>query len=79
MLRIKKEVDLKELEKFGLTCNDYVYSIWFDNYGMEIDKKSRILKLYADDNYDFWKDDCNIDMSIMYDLIVAGLVEKIEE
>jgi hypothetical protein len=77
MLKIKDNVDLKELEKFGLTTNGITYSIYFDNYGIEVNNKTRQLKLYADDNYDYFQYDMEIDTTILYDLITNNLVEKI--
>ena len=84
MLRIKKEVDLKELEKFGFKYNElldeYVIDIATDRRGacVELAIRRRYLKL------DFIGDDTGgsgedyLD-SVIYDLIKDELVEKIEE
>ena len=79
MLRIKKEVDLKELEKFGFKYvyndfNDYVAyqkGELFDQF-MCVEPKDRILKIYT-------SDDCGIDENVLFDLIKADLVEKVVE
>ena len=102
MLRIKDNVDLKELEKFGFEdskiSNIVPLEYWgcdkdyhFDNtyfsfiasgrrgqdYYLLVDKETRILKIYATkpdgDGTDGELDDT------LYDLIQAGLVEKVEK
>lgn len=83
MLRIKPEADLKELEKFGFKNKKEKYE-WYEykNKFIEItiflnleneceNKTIFILTNQYNRNY------ANID--IIYDLITAGLVEKIEE
>ena len=84
MLKIKDNVDLKELEKFGFKYNElldeYVIDIATDRRGacVELAIRRRYLKL------DFIGDDTGgsgedyLD-SVIYDLIKDGLVEKIEE
>ena len=75
MLKIKDTVDLKELEKFGFKRGIYYYEInicknkktEFDGFG--VDKDSRIIINYASSN--------NV-LDILYNLIQAGLVEKVE-
>lgn len=97
MLKIKDNVDLKELEKFGfkklndsdmqpygfeLNVEDSAYSNWSDNgFAMlEVDgfdfngKKDRILHLYTTTNDEVWWD-----IDVIFDLISAGLVEKVVE
>ena len=81
MLKIKDDVDLKELEKFG-----FEYIEWNDilrpSFQMEnkiatmgIDRKNKeigctqYLECIELDNY----------QDLLYDLIQAGLVEKVEE
>ena len=76
MLRIKKEVDLKELENFG----------FHKEYEMLIPDK---LTSYSKHSTRVWlhnkfivKRDASFnefDYDIIFDLIQAGLVEKIEE
>ena len=83
MLKIKDDVDLKELEKFGFKNKKEKYE-WYEykNKFIEItiflnleneceNKTIFILTNQYNRNY------ANID--IIYDLITAGLVEKIEE
>lgn len=82
MLKIKDDVDLKELKKFGF---EYVFSEPFDfcykkvylrnedddkNFYKIVDNKYREIQLTRLDGQ---LDDT------LYDLITAGLVEKIEE
>ncbi len=81
MLRIKKEVDLKELEKFGFEENEYnyfYYGFTRPNSNSEIsiliDIETRDILTYLDINVDNSKIHDKI-----YDLIVAGYVEKVEE
>ncbi len=80
MLKIRDNVDLKELEKFGFEENGFYYSktFNFEYYKVEIhiekDRKYLIIKNdYYDSNYD-----CYIP-SLIYDLIKANLIEKVEE
>ena len=81
MLKIKDNVDLKELEKFGVIKLEsfppsYIYPIgaimldgedfvgWFDIYGFEIKNQKGHHELN--------------DLNLLYDLIKAGLVEKVD-
>ena len=82
MLRIKKEIDLKELEKFGFkkaksTDGEIFYYPVAWNYGLYVELTVNIDKTISlDVNYeDFYTE--NID--ILFDLIQAGYVEKVEE
>ena len=82
MLRIKKEIDLKELEKFGFkktksTAGEIFYYPVAWNYGLYVELTVNIDKTISlDVNYeDFYTE--NID--ILFDLIQAGYVEKVEE
>ena len=80
MLKIKDNVDLKELEKFGFEKDGYNYCYDFipykENGGQYIlfDVKER--KLYLDYiDLDYFDEAVNI----LYDLIKADLVEKVGE
>ena len=79
MLRIKKEVDLKELEKFGLEFNEengkYEYKERHcDGFTyININSWNRKILFVQLKNYD------NTCLKILYDLITAGFVEKVEE
>ena len=77
MLKIKDNVDLKELEKFGFEKRynkfyeynskeniELTYMVWFDY-------RNLIVSTYDGDEVE-------LDNTI-YDLIQAGLVEKVEE
>lgn len=85
MLRIKKEVDLKELEKFGFEprySEDgfiYKYAIMMQSGGF----CSSLIDVFSF-NADTYEIDCYNGVffkvvEVLYDLIQAGLVEKIEE
>lgn len=78
MLKIKDNVDLKELEKFGFEYKEY--SLYSSNYKfydftpnnsisvIQIEITSRLIYLNDNNRYD--------GLSKIYDLIQAGLVEK---
>ena len=67
MLKIKDEVDLKELEKFGV----YIYANQCRRSGhFKVAKNRHIIPLNGGGYKRF---------DIIYDLIQAGLVEKVEE
>lgn len=84
MLKIKDNVDLKELEKFGFEYNklldEYVIDIATDRRGacveLAIRRKYLILDFNGDDTGGSGED--YID-DTLYDLIKADMVEKIEE
>ena len=81
MLKIKDNVDLKELEKFGFEYREY--SLESSNYRfydftpnnsisvIQIEITSRLIYLNDNNKYD--------GLSKIYDLIQAGLVEKVED
>ena len=79
-LRIKDNVDLKELEKFGFKYND-VYNYYYFNIDiserLEIDKLSHEIHLFIDDEYYHCRTGNNT-FDLLYDLIKADLVEKVE-
>jgi len=82
-LKIKDNVDLKELEKFGFDLRaSSIEGIgtfdWADNFvddnfgelvaeGMNVNDKTRVIW--------FWNGDVNVDL--LFDLIKADLVEKV--
>ena len=88
MLRIKKEVDLKELEKFGFQKDEYgdyfkdckiKLASLFNNttkVSIMIDLTSHIGRIgfVCDGKYCL-----DYELDLLYDLIDAGLVEKVEE
>lgn len=82
MLKIKDNVDLKELEKYGFEKDGYSYYYDFIPYNEDngngqyilVDIKIRKIDLdYIDLEY-FGKA-----VELLYDLIKANLVEKVEE
>ena len=75
MLKIKDDVDLKELEKFGLRQTKNTYLIKHSlGEATSIHKDTRTIYMTEDDGRSYY---LNID--ILYDLIQAGLVEKVKE
>ena len=75
MLKIKDNIDLSELEKFGFELHkNYTYYIGDFPVGnsIYIDYKRRI---EFDDEW--WGEDFNL-MDSLYDLIKADMVEKVE-
>ena len=77
MLKIKNNVDLKELEKFGFKnipqyCDSECYRLKTDFVCIEIMQRIISIEHYEFDYYVFYE------LDILYDLIQAGLVEKVE-
>ena len=76
MLKIKDNVDLKELEKYGFSYNKNLknYGIGFLFHGyILVAEKDRLIQPLYDEN--MW-----IEMEdIFFDLIQDGLVEKVEK
>lgn len=76
MLKIKDNVDLKELEKYGFKEWSYHYEAILDeDYGEELiinksDKSIEISTRYAG---------TLMDIDLIYDLIKDGLVEKVND
>ena len=80
MLKIREDVDLKELEKYGFEENSFYYSrtLNFEYYEVKIDvEKDRKYLIIQNDYYDS-NYVCYIP-SLIYDLIKADLVVKVEE
>ena len=87
MLKIKDNVDLKELEKFNFEYRedddeeDGKWHYWCpkDNSNLSIDVinelNSKLIRVIDDGGFGFSKEDLNI----IYDLIKADLVEKVDE
>ena len=83
MLKIKDNVDLKELEKYGFKRSDfdkYEKLYEFDDYKIDIYidlwDRTRTLNI-QNDNYDC--DFTCLIPNVIYNLIKDGLVEKVEE
>jgi hypothetical protein len=86
MLKIKDNVDLKELEKFDFEYReeddeDSKWHYWCPkiNSGISIDVVNELnpelVRIIDDGHFGFDK----TDLDIIYDLIKADLVEKVEE
>ena len=78
MLKIKDNVDLKELEKFGFKKYGGVYTYdLYESYGdyvsIQVAPENKIIDMSI--NYE---DGIIDNLDIIYDLIQAGLVEKVE-
>lgn len=79
MLKIKDFEDLKELEKFGFRYSiGEGYHYYFDNIGIFIGDNLEIIISFSDDDY------CELEivlslLNLLYDLIEADLVEKVED
>lgn len=75
MLKIKNNLDLKELEKFGFNIEENTEDEWDQLYcfdsGLMFDKddKEIIVPLFDEGN----------PLNTLYDLIKADLVEKVED
>lgn len=84
MLKIKDNVDLKELKKYGFKrmknhfykCKRGSYSKSLKNGYIEIDNNTRWI---SQDGNNFFREDEIVYQNALYDLIKADLVEKVEE
>ena len=84
MLKIKDDIDLKELLEFGFEYNTYDNSYTID---LGEDRRGAYCTLYIENRIlyiDFCGDDngysgTDILNDVIYDLIKAGLVEKVVE
>lgn len=78
MLKIRDEIDLKELEKFGfkplyyginnIIKYEYRHNIYDLSFWIDVDNR----KIYLDECY-------SADLVVLYDLITADLVVKVNE
>ena len=77
MLKIKDNIDLKELEKFGFKEGEEYYGFNINKYdiGLIIGKTYREIQIVSG----MYADDENGEKvePMLYDLIMAGLVEKV--
>ena len=75
MLKIKDNVDLKELEKYGFYETEYTY---IKNGELQeatsVHKDTKTIYPTYDSGYTFY-----VSSDILYDLIKDGLVEKVED
>ena len=87
MLKIKDNVDLKELEKFGfIQEGEYIYSkeiahtyltggIFKNDISVNVlVYENRILEVFS-----HTRNTRSLELDVFYDLVQAGLVEKVEE
>lgn len=80
MLKIKSDIDLKELEKYGFKKETFDMSLKIEKFDHIIE-----INISLDDGIIFIKNDyydCDYEVEmpdIVYDLIKDGLVEKVEE
>ena len=78
-LKIKENVDLKELEKFGFVEENNKFIKMQDRFGVDegliIDKKTRKL------DWNTYEDLIDLDwlLNAVFDLIKADLINKVEE
>lgn len=87
MLKIKDNVDLKELEKYGFKYYENCYEKWLlrlqDTPSACVDIRitnNRVVYPYADLDYYNLSNKAQFKMhDIMFDMITAGIVEKVEE
>lgn len=81
MLKIKDNVDLKELEKFGFEYDeelserdDKCYSCTEKWQKVLLFENDRDVRIYET----IWDSNCQFVNNVLYDLIKADLVEKVE-
>lgn len=85
MLKIRDEVDLKELEKFGYLENrpyNYLKHLIDKEYYLDtvmIDIDTRIITRHIKEIYSREKCFKKVPLGFIHDLIEAGLVEKVEQ
>ena len=76
MLKVKDNVDLKELEKFGFVFCDHD-DLWYSYY---YNPEENIKINYSDRELDFYLCDMQeSSIATLYDLIKADLIEKEDE
>lgn len=74
MLKIKDNVDLKELEKYGLHKEKVYYGYVYTDKNIDINAKDRTI-----DTWDYLEcTDLDGYNDVLYDLIKDGLVEKVD-
>ena len=76
MLKIRDDVDLKELEKFGFKADKYDL---FYEYHSKSNCKDIIMINMRNKKFGFYPSYNGKSYDVLYDLIQAGLVEKVED
>lgn len=78
MLKIKDDVDLKELEKFGLRyTSGEDWHIYFDNISVSLGDEREVVIDFND--MDFDEEELMKIIFLIYDLIKADMVEKVDD
>ena len=77
MLKIKDNVDLKELEKFGFEIKDGCYQYRLDDEFTCMVLKNRWICIDYCDFVNYENTNFVRNLDILFDLIQAGLVEKV--
>lgn len=76
MLKIKDDVDLKELEKFGLKFDGWIYEYKQNNFtGLRVKSTDRRIGIYNSADIIVEKET----LVKLYDLIESKLVEKVND
>ena len=75
MLKIKDNVDLKELEKFGFKTDEY--NLWYE-YHTPTNYKDCIMINIRNKHIGLYQNYNGKSYDLLYDLIKADLVEKVE-
>lgn len=80
MLKIKDNVNLKELKKFGFeyTAFSYIQQFQCKNYMITIEIYDDDRKIYIENDY-YDNDYACLIPNVIFDLILAGLVEQVED
>jgi hypothetical protein len=81
MLKIKDNVDLKELEKFGFEYKEWYCDykkFWIKHYRFQYISVKLETKEITLLNKEIWQKNYDESLEKIYDLIQAGLVEKVE-
>ena len=83
-LRIKSDIDLKELEKYGFSfwengCGTTGYSKQYIRGFINIVEKEKEFNHHHFDERVIKENQIIHDLDLLYDLIKDGLVEKVEE
>lgn len=73
MLKIKDNIDLAELKRFGFDENSQEYSIYFGGDTLVVRKFDRSIYVETHNMWDI-AEDC---LGLIYDLIKADMVEKL--
>lgn len=74
MLKIKDNIDLKELEKFGFDFNGKEWQYTNSTFEVMCVQDNRCIYILVDNSFAIAEDT----FGILYDLIKANMVEKVE-